>query len=98
MLTLEAFPAPSEALLDTTKVLLATSDSETLSPGTLEGPLDLSGGSPKSLEALQVPRRPYPFLFPFHDMALSAPSRYLLTPFEVPQQPPMPSQLPPRLF
>ena len=79
MLPLEAFPAPSEALLDATKVLLATSDSETLPPGSLGGPLDLSGGPPKSLEALQVPRRTFPF--PIHAMALSAPSKYLLTPF-----------------
>ena len=42
LLTLETFPAPSEALLDATEALLATSDSETLTPGSLGSPSDLS--------------------------------------------------------
>ena len=98
LLTLEAFLAPSEALLDATKALLTTSDSDSDSPSRVSWmPFrSVTGGPPRSLEALQVPRRLFPF--PFHAMALSAPSKKLLTPSEVPQQPSMPSQLPLRPF
>ena len=96
LLTLEAFLAPSEALLDATKALLATSDCP--SRVSRKPFRSVPGGPPRSLEALQIPRRPFPFLFPLHAIAPSAPTKNLLTPSEVPRHPPMPSQLPLRAF
>ena len=89
-LTLEALPAPSEALLDVSEALLATSE-------TLLGLWEALWIYPRlsqvdwrllqDLEALPVPSRPFRSQggpsYPFHAMALSAASENLLFRSEV---------------